>query len=251
MDKINARELHNQLLLAKPEGARHDADICSFCVDNAAQAAPVPSGPEATTEPESKKGGTTTAMSNDEKTTDMLSRETHEALMEKAVKDAVAATAATLEVKLQENAELQKLNEVLTEEKASLESDNARLNTDLDNAQVSLKSVTDEVAALKTEKAQAEEAALKAELASKRSEQVKALGLFPEEFIAEKAARWADVAEEEWTERVEEWQARTAAAVANVDAASAMSGTSGELTKELTDEAAETTSSARRGVLGL
>lgn len=248
MSKINARELHDELLLAKPEGARHDADICSFCVDNAAQVAPVPSGPEAK-QPESKKGGTTTAMSDNENAPTSISMETHQALLEKALKDAVSTTEKALETKIHEKTELEATVKTLTEEKASLETDNARLNTELDTTQLSLKSVSDEFAALKGEIAAKEEAALKTELAAKRTEQVKALALFPEEFIADKATRWADMAEEDWNERVEEWQARKPASTSNIDSASAMSGTSGDLTTEVAGEVK--TTSTRRSVLGI
>src|SRR5699024_9564520 len=129
-----------------------------------------------------------------------ISMETHEALLEKALKDAVSVTEKALESKIQENAELSATVTTLTEEKASLETETARLNTELDNTQISLKSVSDEFAALKGEIAAKEEAALKTELAAKRTEQVKTLGLFPEEFIADKASRWADMAEEDWNE---------------------------------------------------
>ena len=95
VDKVKARELHDELLTGMPEGARHDADICSFCVDKAAQEAPVPSGPEAIKDPEGTEGGTTKAMADDTKQ-DMISKETHDALLEKALKDATSVTTEAL-----------------------------------------------------------------------------------------------------------------------------------------------------------
>ena len=249
MDKVKARELHDELLVGMPEGARHNADICSFCVDKAAQEAPVPSGSEAIKDPEGTEGGTTKAMADDIKQ-DAISKETHEALLEKALKDATSVTTEALERKTQEAAELTTKVETLTAENASLKSDNARLNTELDTAQISLKTATDEADLLKKEKADAAAAQEKAELATKRADQVKALGVFPEEFVTEKAARWAELAESDWSERVEEWAARKPEATPNTEVASALSGTTGELTKEHTDTASDATTS-RRAVLGL
>ena len=248
MDTIKARELHDQLLVAMPTGARHDAEICSFCVDKSAQTAPVPSGPEAIS-PDGTEGGTTTAMTDTEKAAS-ISQETHEALLEKALKDATSITEKALETKIQENADLTTTVTTLTEANGSLVTDNARLNSELDTAQVSLKATTDEVASLKQEKADIETAALKADTASKRAEQVKNLGLFEEKYIDEKAAKWADLADADWAERVEEWSARKPEITASTEVASAMEGTSGELTTEHTDEASQTESSRRR-VLGL
>jgi regulator of replication initiation timing len=249
VDKVKAGQLHDELLAGMPEGARHDADICSFCVDKAAQEAPVPSGPEAIKDPEGTEGGTTKAMADDTKQ-DVISQETHVALMEKALKDATSVTTEALERKTQENAELTTKVETLTAENESLKSDNARVNKELDEAQISLKTAVDEAAVLKQEKADAAAATEKAELAAKRADQVKALGVFPEEFVTEKAARWAELADADWAERVEEWAARRPEATPNTETASALSGTTGELTKEHTDTASEPQTS-RRAVLGL
>lgn len=248
MDTLKARELHDELLAAKPEGARHDVDICSFCVDKATQIAPAPSGPEATpTAPEDTEGGTTTAMSDEIKT---ISVETHEALLEKALREATSATEQALASKIEENTKLAAEVASLTETKTTLETDNARLNKELDTAQVSLKATADEVASMKAEKAAEDLAAQKAEIASKRAEQVKSLGLFEENFIAEKAEKWADLAEEQWAERVEEWSSARKAQPSSGDTASALTGTSGELTTEHTETASEKPT-ARRAALGL
>jgi len=58
------------------------------------------------------------------------------------------------------------------------------------------------------------------------------------------------LADADWAERVEEWSARKPEITASTEVASAMEGTSGELTTEHTDEASQTESSRRR-VLGL
>lgn len=247
---MNARELHDQLLKAKPEGARHDADICSFCVEKASQAAPVPPGPEATnTAPEHTEGGTTTAMSDNDK--NMMSVETHEALMEKALREATSATDEALEAKIAEVDSLKGELASLKESNEKLTKEAERLNDELDKAALGLKEAKDKAAALETEKAEREEAARIAEIASQRTEQVRTLGLFEEEYITEKASAWAKLPDTDWAERVEEWTARKPGSQ-DGDQASALSGTSAALTNE-GDIASQTTTSstARRSVLGL
>lgn len=195
---LDAARLHDELLSQMPEGARHDSDICTFCADKAARTqaqASVPSGSEPSDAPASEllpnpEGGTTQEMA--EKENETLSRETHEALLAKAVGDASAATEAALARKIEENTELAGQVSTLTAQNAELSADNDRLNKELDTAQVALKVATDEVAALKADNAAKDEAARRAEIAGKRADQVANLGLFPKEYVQEKAARWAE-----------------------------------------------------------
>jgi hypothetical protein len=92
-------------------------------------------------------------------------------------------------------------------EGASLKTENDRLNTELDSAQVKLTAATEEVSSLKKDISEKEEAAKVAEIASKRTDQVKNLKLFDDEFITtERAARWAAQTDEAWTEQLEEWK---------------------------------------------
>lgn len=249
MNKIEAKGLHDKLLAAQPEGARHDADICSFCIEDTSsvQAAPVPPGPEsARTEPESTEGGTTKAMSdNDTKT---IAYDTHEALLEKALRENSSASEAELAQRATEIETLKNEVASLTEEKAELETDNARINASLDKAQLELKAATDEVAALKQEKADAEEAARKADIASARAEQIRNLGLFEETFIEERASRWAELDQAAWDERVEEW-GNARKGEASADTASAMSGGNGDLAQEVAPD--NTQESARRAALAI
>lgn len=243
-----------------PEGSRHDADICPFCVDHASvtQAhASVPSGQMpsgAQLQDPTSKGGIADTMTQTVDTS--ISRETHEALMAKAVQDATSTTEAALERKTAEVADLTAQVTKLTEDNASLTTDNARLNKDLDTAQVSLKGATDEVATLKADNQAKDDAARKAEVASKRAEQVRNLKLFPEEYITEKADKWADASDGDWADRIEEWQKAKPATTTTegakpTETASAMSGTTEALTTEPADTAGSTTTPARRSVLGL
>lgn len=245
-------------MASRPAGARHDADICPICVDKASQVEdptasripPAAGSPDVSNDksPTITEGGTTNPMSD-------MSQETHEALLTKAVADATSVTETALQNKTNE---LAAANEKVTEletEVASLKADNDRLNRELDTAEVARKAAEDEVAALKSDIASKEEAAAKAELASKRAEEVKNLKLFGDEYVAEKASAWADLADEDWASRMEEWQkiAKPAAGEATTDSASALTGTSEDLTKGPQDTASESTNKipARRAALGL
>lgn len=186
-------------------------------------------------------------------TPDTISRETHEALLEKALKDATSTTEAALERKSTEASELAaKVTEFETKI-SELTAENAELNKKLDVVQVQLKAAQDETAALKADVAAKEEAALKSELAAKRAEQVENLGLFGKEYISEKASKWADIAEDEWNERLDEWKNfKPATPSSTTDTASAMSGTSEDLaTEPPVDAASESKPNHRRAALGL
>lgn len=191
------------------------------------------------------EGGTKKHM--DENTQETISKETHEALLDKAVRDATAALTT-------ERESLRTQVETLTTEKASLAEDfkgvkaeNERLNGDLDTAQVSLKAASDEAAALKADIAAKDAEAEKALIASDRAAQVRNLGLFTEEYIADKANKWAESDEAAWTDRLDEWKAlkgtTTTTSTTTTDTASAVTGTREVGTGH--------EPSARRAVLGL
>lgn len=185
---------------------------------------------------------------------DTISVETHEALLEKARKDAVEVTENALASKTEEAAALTTQVAELTTKADELASENERLNKDLDEAQLKLKAATDEVATLTEKIESAEEAARKAELAAARTEQAKNLGLFTDEYIADKASAWADLAEEAWTDRVEEWSnlAPKTPEKGEADTASAMTGTSKDGLSAEVDTASTTPKiNARRAALGL
>lgn len=260
VDKAEALRLHDELLAHKPEGASHNADICQFCVDKATQDAstasrnpPADGGPDVSENqpaPNEHGGRDTHPMS------ETISKETHEALLAKAVADATSATEKALENKTQEAKELAAKVEKFEADNAGLKADNDRLNGELDTAQVSLKAADEKVTQLETDISAKDEAAQKAEIASKRSEQVKNLKLYDDEYVAERASAWAELTDEAWSQRLDEWsKLKPATDAPTTDAASAMSGTSGDLTKEpvSTDTAGAQSkkTSARRAVLGL
>lgn len=242
MDTAVALKLHDDLLASQPEGAKHDSDICPFCVEKAAQSAA--SDPSGSGRPDvSSSQNTKSTEGGDNPTMTDISQEAHDALVKAAVAEAVKTTEAALHTKTTELAEV---NTKLTDAESKvteLSADVTRLNGELDAAQVKLTSASEEAAALKKAASDAEEAAKVAEIASKRIEQVKNLKLFPDEYVtAERASKWAAQDDASWSEQVEEWKQLKPATTtpgdgATTDAASAMTGTS-DLTKEQQDAAA-------------
>lgn len=184
-------------------------------------------------------------------TDDMISRETHEALLAKALGDASKANQAALAAAQEEASRFSGEVDRLTSELAQRTTENAETSKALDEAQVQLKAATDKVVALEADIAAKDAAALKAEVASKRADQVTNLALFPKEYIADKASKWADMSDEDWAERLEEWRNLKPAPPVVEDTASAMTGSSEDLTKDPSDKASDTTTSARRAILGL
>lgn len=179
---------------------------------------------------------------------DTITKETHEALLQKAVDTATAQLReekATLESQV---STLTSERDQASERASELETEVSRLEGELDTAQVKLKTSEDEVASLKEEIDTRDEAMAVKELAEKRSEEVRALGLFPDEHISEKAERWAKYSDEEFASLLEDWKAArdTSKVEGSVETASRFNGSSeGAGTK--TEEPA----SARRAVLGL
>jgi regulator of replication initiation timing len=186
------------------------------------------------------EGGTTKHMDTD------ISKETHEALLDKAVRDAVATLTTERDTLKAQVETLSTEKASLTENFTAVKAENERLNGDLDTAQVSLKAASDEAAALKADMAAKDAEAEKTQIASDRAAQVRNLGLFPEEYIADKASKWASVDEASWTDRLDEWKAlkgTTATSTTTTDTASALTGTrEGGTGHE---------PSARRAILGL
>lgn len=179
---------------------------------------------------------------------DTYTQDVHEALLAKAVEEATAAWVT-------EKAELAAQVETLTQsatvkdaEIASLKEVNTEVNAKLDTAEVALTAASDKAAALEADIAAKDEEARLSVLATERAAQVRNLKLFPDEVIDEKAARWAELDEPSWTERVEDWKAVSTASGATTttptETASAFTGT---------QDAPGTAKpgAARRAVLGL
>lgn len=259
VENEQAMQLHDLLLAGKPEGAKHNADICPFCVEKASRTATsVPPGPDVSEIQESTEGGANPTMSEAQ----TITMETHEALVRTKVDDAVRQSDTALQAATEKASTAEARVKELETELASVKEENSKLSSDLDEAQVKVKGLEDETAQLKSDAAKAAEDKLVAEKASERSTQVKNLGLFGDEYIAEKAEVWAKKSDEDWAEQVESWkQLKPAGDVTATktneggDQASAMTGTDGDLTST-TDSAAgdagsETKTPARRLALGL
>jgi uncharacterized protein YoxC len=237
-----ASRLHDDLLKAMPSGARHDTDNCPFCVESASTTPvipPVVDGTGDSIEDSKQKKGGTLHMSNE------ISRETHDALLEKALKDSTSELQSNLEAVTKERDEIASQKELLAEEVAAkkeeiakLGAENNRIQGELDAAQVQLKSAQDEANRI------AAEAALAA-TAAKRADEVAKLGLFGEEYIADKAGKWAGMSEDDWADRLDEWK-NLRPVVETQEADSAMLGSTESLTKESTAKV-----SALRAALGL
>lgn len=260
MEQADARKLHDDLLALKPEGASHNADICSFCVEAAQDATtsripPADGGPD---DDHHRKTPTNTEGGAEHSMSDTMTMETHEALLAKAVSDAVASTEQALAAKTDEAKTAGARVTELETENGTLKEDNARLNGELDTAQVGVKAANDRVTELEGEiETTKREIALR-ETASKRAEQVKNLKLYDDEYVAERAESWAKLADEDWASRLDEWaKLKTPAASdgKSTDAASAMSGTNGTLTQDPppADSAGDQADrpSPRRAALGL
>jgi len=186
-------------------------------------------------------------------TTDSISKETHEALVQSAVASATKTLDSALADKTQELETAKARIETLESEKAELAADNERVNGELDSAQVELRTATQKVSDMEAAQEKAEQEAAKAELASKRAEQVKGLGLFTEEYATEKASQWADLDEAAWSSRVEEWQKLAPTQSSETPPGdSAMSGSNGAQDQAAASSTDTTKKpSARRAVLGL
>ena len=120
MDTAVALKLHDDLLAAQPEGARHDSDICPLCVEKASQA--TASDPSRFGGPDVSKSSTQSTEGGDNPTMSDISQEAHNALLKQAVADAVAeatkATESALATKTGEAADAAKRIEELVVVKA-------------------------------------------------------------------------------------------------------------------------------------
>lgn len=260
---LDAARLHDELLRNKPQDARHDTALCPFCIDNATTSTtrdnqPTPtvpgippassrSGASTTNRPEITEGGTPNPMTTTE-AAHTMSRETHDALLAKAITDATAATDKALAAKTEELNQAAATRDDLAQQVETLKTDNARLNGELDSAQVARKAAEDKAHDLTQDITQRDEAAQRTRLSVERAGQARNLNVWTEDQITEKASRWAELPDTDWAERLEEWRHLGKPTTTTADTASAMTGTTGTLTK---DPDTTTPTSTRRAVLGL
>lgn len=253
MENGTAKTLHDLLLASKPGEAKHDSDICAFCVDEKASAstASAPSGPDVSDDKHTE-GGASPTMTE-------ISMETHEALVQQKVTQAVQAADAALATKTEEaQVATAKVAELETE-LASVKEELAKASTSLDEAQAKVNTLTEDNTKLKDAAEKAEADKELAEKASKRGEQVTNLKLFPAEYVTERASKWAELSDEAWETQLEDYKKLKPADAgeggdsSSTDAASAMTGTDGDITatQDTAGSGGDNKVSARRAVLGL
>ena len=172
-----------------------------------------------------EEGGSTPVADN-EKT---IAQETHEALLRKAVDDATEEARAEIAQLKEKVSDLSTTVETAEARVTELEQAHESTSAELDQAQVQLKTVTEENEQLKEDIASRDAEAEIAKVADERAEQVRNLGLFQEDYIKDKARVWAQVSEDDWSSRIEEWQQAKGDVVTTAapqEQASAMSGAS-------------------------
>lgn len=254
--------MHDELLASKPEGASHNSDICQFCVEKATEDMPTVPDPSRSGGPDDstinrpdENGGRDNHPMSDTSSETMISQKAHEALLAKAVADATSTTERALETKTTEASTATAEAEATKQENATLKSENERLNEELDKAQVSLKAAEEKVQTLEKDIEEKDAAAARTEVANKRAEQVKNLKLYDDDYVAERASSWAELSDEDWASRLDEWSKLKPAnteTTGDADKASSMTGSTEKLTKDApADKASETKVSTRRAALGL
>lgn len=188
---------------------------------------------------------------------DQISNETHEALLKVAVEKATSATDSALATKTTEAAAAVAKVAELEGQVSTLTTDNTRLNSELDAAQVKLTAAESKVSELEKSISEKDAAAALTEVAAKRSEQVRNLKLFSDDYVAERASRWAGLDEAAWDEQVKEWRQikpDSDAGNGTADTASALEGTgsaTGDDKKDTAAAGAGDSKSTRRAALGL
>lgn len=212
------KQLHDQLISMRPEGAEHDEKACLLCNQD-------------------PSGGDLAAMEE-------ISKETHEALLAQAVQKAVEEQAGELQTLRSQLETVTAERDDLSSQLETVKGDTERLTGELDAANVELRTANDKVTELTSSIEKRDEEARLAEVASARAEEVRGLELFEEDYVSEKASAWAELSDDAWSERVADWKAmrRPEGDIAD-DTASAMSG--GSAPK------APKTKSHKRAVLGL
>lgn len=174
--------LHDRLLDERPEGATHDEGTCPFCMA-------------------------------DDGTHDTTGGQMPETFTQEDVDAAVAAATADLQKRLDElGAQVQdsEIGRAVAEAKAALQAQVDELQAKLDDAEVAKTAA--EASLVQTNEfwasavQAAEEEATRASRRDQRVAAAKELGFLSDEFIAERADRFAAMSDEEFTARIDEWR---------------------------------------------
>jgi len=210
-----ASQMHDALLKAMPEGAEHDKSLCPFCLSSNESANSVI--PPADEDKASSGGTEEDSISNTEPkggTPHNMDTSNTDNMLERALSDVAAKAQEVLTLKEsleQAGSETARL----TQEVAQLTTERDSVQGELDAAKLENKTLSDELAAIK-----------RRELVAKRAQEVAALGVFPADYVTERAEKWGELDEAAWLDRVSEWTSLKPA----VDSAAFMSGTSETMT---------------------
>jgi chromosome segregation ATPase len=190
---VDEKDMHDLLLSVKPDGAVHDATACRWC------------SPATATEHNERTGGGVLDVSITQEDID------------KAVAAAVGPLQTELDALRQFKAEVEStdaVNAARAEAQAEIEAIKAQideLQTKLDAATIEAteaKTKYDEVVAwLDEEATKAEQEAQVAALREERVEAVKALKVFPDEYVVENADRYARMDAELFEANLADWKA--------------------------------------------
>lgn len=178
------KELHDQLLARKPEGAAHDEDTCEIC------------------------------QASDQSGDDMADKTFTEAEAQSLVANAVAEAVKPLEDQLtefkgsQQTAEIEaKIAEAHAEGDAKVEELQKQLDTAVIEAQTAKDALEAQTAYLTDLAATAERDAEVARLRDERVEAVAEVASFPEDYVKTNAERWASMESEAFEALLEDYKA--------------------------------------------
>lgn len=177
---MSSKELHDQWLAQKPEDAKHDSD-CPFCQ-------------EAKQNP---TGGAGVSMSDKTHTAEELAAAV--ALATKPLEDKIR----DLEAKGADDEVASKIAEAVKPVEDKLTEVQNELDVKTAEAAAAKQEIEDVKAYLKSESDSADEAKAVAERKDERIAKVKEVADFTDEYVTEKADRWAEMSEEDFDALVE------------------------------------------------
>lgn len=187
------KAVHDRLLAQKPEGAEHDSTGCALCAMDAAD--------EPTT---TERGGSPMADFTQEQVDSMIA-----VAVSKAIEDATGPLQSRI-VELEASKQTDEIEAAVADATATLSTEAARLQSELDAANVAKTAAETALADLEAARVQAEadreEAERVSQLKDKRIEEATAAAVLDEDYIKEHADRFAAMSDEDWAFNLDEWK---------------------------------------------
>jgi hypothetical protein len=181
---MELKDIHDELLNIKPEGASHDKESCAFCnVSVASLSNPEGGSVDKTYTEDELNVAIANATKDLETQITTLKTQTEQSAFEGKVAEATAA---------------------LTEQVKELES---KLDGAVLEAQSHKEQYEALVAYLEAAKAEAEAQAEIAARRDERLEKVREVASFPEEYLVERADAWAQLSDEDFEAAIADWKA--------------------------------------------